>query len=490
MRIFLNITAAMAVSAVALGSAGAARAQAECQAGMTEVYTNEGGEAVFHCVTVGETGEGGAVTGQIVPTGETLEDADGNPHGISEYVNPTAEVHGENGLAAGNGSKVGTGRLVEAVDPSCTNGASVASGGGCRPYRPVDGICANGNPAPRNGLCTDAVYTAGTPAHWEDLHTVSEGTAVGASSSVQHDHSTALGAGSASTDDHQVTLGTGEDTLRAPGVTSQKSKDRQSGALQVLTTDEDGHVASDGGQIFETLDNHEGRIKGNSDKNDEQDSALADHEGRIKGNSDKNDEQDSALIDHEGRIKGNSDKNDEQDSALIDHEGRIKGNSAKNDEQDKTLSEHGTRITTVERRADDADDRLNHFNGSSNSVEAWGTGVDGALTSLQDWRQSASSDISALQTITVTHTAQIRQLQNEMKDLRGGVALAMALTVPHVDPGNRLALTISGAGYDDTGAISAAAALRISNHTQAFVGAGTAFRGGPAAVKGGLTFQW
>jgi hypothetical protein len=197
--------------------------------------------------------------------------------------------------------------------------------------------------------------------------------------------------------------------------------------LQVLTTDEDGHVASDGGQIFETLDNHEGRIKGNSDKNDE---------------------------------------------------------------QDKTLSEHGTRITTVERRADDADDRLNHFNGSSNSVEAWGAGVDGALTSLQDWRQSASSDISALQTITVTHTAQIRQLQNKMKDLRGGVALAMALTVPHVDPGNRFALTISGAGYDDTGAISAATAIRFSKHTQAFVGAGTAFRGGPAAVKGGLTFQW
>ena len=468
MRIFLNITAAMAVSAVALGSAGAARA--ECPDGMTEVYVSDGGvnpAAVSSCVVIG--GTGGAVTGQYVPTGEMLEDADGNPHDIYGYSLTPAKVRGENGLAAGNGSMVGTGRWVPTVDPSCTNGAHPAAGGGCEPYSPASGEnCANGN-EPSGGLCTDAVYIEGTPAHWENLHSVSEGTAVGASSSVQHDHSTALGAGSASTDDHQVTLGTDEDTLRAPGVTSQKSKDRQSGALQVLTTDEDGNVASDGGQIFETLDNHEGRIKGNSDKNDE---------------------QDSALIDHEGRIKGNSDKNDEQDSALADHEGRIKGNSDKNDEQDKTLSEHGTRITTVERRADDADDRLNHFNGSSNSVEAWGTGVDGALTSLQDWRQSASSDISALQTITVTHTAQIRQLQNEMKDLRGGVALAMALTVPHVDPGNRLALTISGAGYDDTGAISAAAALRISNHTQAFVGAGTAFRGGPAAVKGGLTFQW
>jgi len=423
MRIFLNITAAMAVSAVALGSAGAARA--ECPPGMTEGYMDVEGVAVLSCIGAHHVGVGGAVTGQIAPTGETMPDADGNLQDIYRHIAPTAEVIGENGVAAGNGSKVGTGRWVEEVAPSCSDGTT-----------------------PENGHCTDALYIEGTPAHWEDLHSVSEGTAVGASSSVQHDHSTALGAGSESTDDHQVTLGTGEDTLRAPGVTSQKSKDRQSGALQVLTTDEDGHVASDGGQIFETLD------------------------------------------DHEGRIKGNSDKNDEQDSALIDHEGRIKGNSDKNDEQDKTLSEHGTRITTVERRADDADDRLNHFNGSSNSVEAWGTGVDGALTSLQDWRQSASSDISALQTITVTHTAQIRQLQNEMKDLRGGVALAMALTVPHVDPGNRLALTISGAGYDDTGAISAAAALRISNHTQAFVGAGTAFRGGPAAVKGGLTFQW
>jgi hypothetical protein len=98
----------------------------------------------------------------------------------------------------------------------------------------------------------------GNKCHIE--HPVDNGTAIGANSSVQHDHSTAIGAGSSSTADHQVTLGTGEDTVRAPGITSQTSKDRQSGPLEFVTTDADGNLASDGGAMAHWASATDGRL--------------------------------------------------------------------------------------------------------------------------------------------------------------------------------------------------------------------------------------
>ena len=89
---------------------------------------------------------------------------------------------------------------------------------------------------------------------------VDNGTALGSGSSVQHNHSTAVGADAKSTKEHQVTLGTGSDTIKAPGITSQKSKNRQNGPLEVVTSDENGNLATDGGAIYGQLDNHSSQL--------------------------------------------------------------------------------------------------------------------------------------------------------------------------------------------------------------------------------------
>ncbi len=53
--------------------------------------------------------------------------------------------------------------------------------------------------------------------------------------------------------ENEFVLGTVNHTYTAPGITSDLSRERQSGPLELVTTDADGHVASDGGQIFRDL---------------------------------------------------------------------------------------------------------------------------------------------------------------------------------------------------------------------------------------------
>jgi hypothetical protein len=80
-----------------------------------------------------------------------------------------------------------------------------------------------------------------------------ESTAVGAYATAAFDHSTAVGAGATTTTNNQMVLGTGSDTITAPGISSSLSRSRQSGPLEVVTSDAGGNLATDGGLIFNQL---------------------------------------------------------------------------------------------------------------------------------------------------------------------------------------------------------------------------------------------
>ena len=48
-------------------------------------------------------------------------------------------------------------------------------------------------------------------------------------------------------------FGTSNNTYTTPGITSELSKSRQSGPLQLITTDTNGNLAADGGAVFKGL---------------------------------------------------------------------------------------------------------------------------------------------------------------------------------------------------------------------------------------------
>ena len=50
-------------------------------------------------------------------------------------------------------------------------------------------------------------------------------------------------------------MGTKQDTYRAPGIVSQLSKDRQTdGPIEIVTSDQGGNLATDGGFVFDKID--------------------------------------------------------------------------------------------------------------------------------------------------------------------------------------------------------------------------------------------
>lgn len=110
---------------------------------------------------------------------------------------------------------------------------------------------------------------------------VENGTAIGANSHVSHNNSTAVGAGAKSTDTNQVTLGTKDETIRAEGITSQKSKDRQIGPREVVTSDSGGRLATDGGEIFSRLGGLESGVSANAAAITANTALLSEHSARL-----------------------------------------------------------------------------------------------------------------------------------------------------------------------------------------------------------------
>jgi hypothetical protein len=187
-------------------------------------------------------------------------------------------------------------------------------------------------------------------------------------------------------------LGSKDETVTAPGIASQQSKDRQSGATEVVTTDANGNLASDGGRIDQTLTNHGGRI---------------------------------------GSLEGRADRTD------------------------GTLVNHGA-----------------------------------AISDLYGITHGQALAISGLYDITNAHTAQISALQHDMKTVQGGVALALALDVPHLETGKRFGVAVNMADFDGTGAFAGGVAFRIDANWQVNAGGGFGFNGGANGGKVGVVGQW
>ena len=79
-------------------------------------------------------------------------------------------------------------------------------------------------------------------------------TAIGSNATATGFASTAIGVGATATGPNQVVLGRSTETYTLPGITSPLSRTRQSGPLEVVTTDSSGNLASDGGRTFESIE--------------------------------------------------------------------------------------------------------------------------------------------------------------------------------------------------------------------------------------------
>lgn len=222
--------------------------------------------------------------------------------------------------AVGNHSTAaGVNAIVGVVTHAC--GAGSLSGGAC--YDPdqfeADGVTLISGAVPNGSIYID------------HIDPVDNGTALGANTLVSHDHSTALGADAVSTDDHQVTLGTSEDTISAPGITSQLSKDRQTGPIEIVTSDSEGRLATDGGATHTAIQGNALAIGQNKAKNVEQDGRLNNHNNRINHNY-------GLIQDNAADIGVNSLAIGDNRSAIQDNRSAIENNTTRLGQVEKGLA--------------------------------------------------------------------------------------------------------------------------------------------------------
>lgn len=174
-------------------------------------------------------------------------------------LNSTAIGTGASAFGGANSTATGAGALAIGSQDSTATGAganaslsigSTATGAGAN--------AAESFGSTASGAFSDVSGTSFATANGVGSRAGNNGTAIGAGTSANPNGSVAIGRdssgnGATASLQNEFTLGTANHTYTAAGITSDLSRDRQSGPLEVATTDANGHLATDGGQIFREL---------------------------------------------------------------------------------------------------------------------------------------------------------------------------------------------------------------------------------------------
>ncbi len=145
-------------------------------------------------------------------------------------IGPQSIASGDNSFAAGNGAQA-TGTNAIAIGTGAVATGSLAIG-------------ANANAG-----------TGGTALGDDTKATGMNSAALGTGAEATQANATAIGTGTKTTRANQISVGTASNQYTFAGITSGASKAFQTGPLEVVTTDANGNLASDGGSIFRRLDN-------------------------------------------------------------------------------------------------------------------------------------------------------------------------------------------------------------------------------------------
>jgi hypothetical protein len=170
-------------------------------------------------------------------------------------------VVGDGNIALGENAGGNIGALAAPVNDSIAVGTG-ASATASNAIAIGTGALATGSIAVGN-----QAFASNGGAAFGDFSTASgtDSTALGPNTMASGNGAVAIGSDSGGTGataslDTQVVLGPASHSYTAPGIASAQSRARQSGPLEVVTSDTAGNLATDGGEIFRRLDDNQAGI--------------------------------------------------------------------------------------------------------------------------------------------------------------------------------------------------------------------------------------
>jgi hypothetical protein len=140
--------------------------------------------------------------------------------------------------------------VVQNVTASNSGASAAASSLGC-------GVNAAANGTSSLAVGNNAAAGTNSVALGQNAQALGVGsTAIGEGASTgSFNNAMAIGNGAVATRDNQVVVGTASNTYTMPGITSAASRAAQVGPLQVVTSDANGNLATDGGALFNNINN-------------------------------------------------------------------------------------------------------------------------------------------------------------------------------------------------------------------------------------------
>jgi trimeric autotransporter adhesin len=195
------------------------------------------------------SGDGGTATGNLAKALGTFSSAFGTAAEASGFA---ASAYGFGAVAEG-ASSTAVGRAAKAPGEGGSTFGSFAEASGFAASAYGSHAVAKGDESTAVGWTAVASGSGASAYGANAFATGDKSTAVGNDARAEADRSTAIGTGAKATKADQMAIGTKDNTYTTPGITSDLSRSRQSGPLEVVTSDAGGNLASDGGFIFKQL---------------------------------------------------------------------------------------------------------------------------------------------------------------------------------------------------------------------------------------------
>jgi hypothetical protein len=241
-----NDSTALGRGAVASGEGSTAVGASSNATGLRAISIGDSNATATDAIAVGTNSEAAGQNSTAVGSASLAIGGRSSAFGAGAIADPTVNGDPTDGRATALGSE------SQALNGRATAVGNEAIAGGARSV-------AIGNEAIARG--TGSVAIGDNAETGTTGVGVPNATAVGRNTAAQATGSVAIGAdsggnGAVASLQNEFVLGTANHTYTAGGITSGVSRDRQSGPLEVVTTDSQGHLASDGGEIFSKLGEH------------------------------------------------------------------------------------------------------------------------------------------------------------------------------------------------------------------------------------------
>lgn len=347
--------------------------------------------------------------------------------------------------------------------------------------------------------------------------------ALGPNASARNYQSVAIGNGATTQTAFQFMFGTQANTYTMPGLVSGTSRDRQTGALELVTVDAEGNLAADGGatiaglrsqidqngtslagahtdikalstrfnQLELDIDGVHSEVRTNT-------SAIKSNMSQTAADSENLARAQSKLDTHDKMLTSHASKLDRMDGDIVAHAGRLAKTEAGMAAQGRRLTatelQTETNKTDIAETAQTVSVHTTQIANMSSVVNANQTRIANSETAIAENASAIRQVQTQFEQLDLTVGALSSHLVHAQKKIEGngaGIAIANAMAGSSwLQSDERVAFTANWGHFDGHSAVAFSGSARLGQNISANAALGAIPNRGEVGARAGLRWGW